>query len=221
MAHVAELPGCHSTGSTASKAVGATPQAIARFLVWLKGHREPLVPEAHVSRPTMADLFVAEVRSGGAPTTHGSHAAVFPFDEEPWTDEKLERTLRWLSYSRTDLLTKVAGLDRKKMESREVAPGRTLWDTLWHIADAEYGYVNRIAGPLEHVEPLTDHEPADVRARLALARDILVRRVRAIPFDRRGEIIYPTWASRPDEPWTVQKTLRRALEHELEHLAEW
>ena len=51
-------------------------------------------------------------------------------------------------------------------------------------------------------------------------RAMLEKRVRAIPAARRNEIIYPTWANRPDEPWTLPKTLRRALEHELEHLAE-
>jgi hypothetical protein len=46
------------------------------------------------------------------------------------------------------------------------------------------------------------------------------RRVRAIPVEKRNEVIYPTWTRRPDEPWTLPKTLRRALEHEREHLAE-
>lgn len=220
MAHVAELPGCFSTGSNASKAVAAMPKAITGFLAWLRAHHEPLVPEAHVARPSVADLFIAEVRTEGAPMIAGSTAALFSFDEIPWDDEKLERALRWLTYSRADLLAKVSNLTETEMESRQLAPGRTLRQTLRHIANAEYGYINRVAGPLNSSEPVTDNHPSNVIERLAATRDILQRYARAIPPERRGDVIYPTWANRPHEPWTLQKALRRALEHELEHLAE-
>jgi len=220
MAHVAELPGCFAVGSNASKAVGATPKAIITFLAWLRSHREPLVPEAYVSRPSVADLFVAEVRSEGAPTHAGSRVALFEFDIVTWDDEKLERTLRWLTYSRADLLSRVEGLSDTDLKARHIEPDRTLWDTLWHVTQAEYGYINRIAGPLEGLEPITSEYPSDVRERLQAIREVLERRVRAIPKDKRAQIIYPTWANRPDEPWTLAKALRRAIEHEREHLAE-
>jgi hypothetical protein len=220
MAHVAELPGCFAVGSDASRAGAAVPAAITGFLAWLKRHREPLVPEAHVSRPSLADLYVAEVRAEGAPTVAGSRAVLWDFDKVAWDDEKLERTLRWLGYSRGDLLAKIQGMSNEDLKSRKVAPDRTLWDTLWHVADAEFGYIRRIAGPLERVEPVNDTQPADVRERLATVREIFGKHVRGFPVERRGEIIYPTWANRPDEPWTLAKAVRRALEHELEHLAE-
>ena len=220
MAHVAELPGCFAVGSNASLATGAVAPAIARFLQWLKGHREPIVPEAHVKRPTVLDISVADVRHAGSPTQAGSRAELFDFDKEAWDDYKLERTLRWLSYSRADLLVRVQGLTEQQMKSRLVLPGRTIWDTLMHVANAEYGYINRVAGPLDDVEPVTDDRPSDARERLALVREILVRRARAIPQEKRGEVILPTWADRPDEPWTLAKALRRALEHEREHTAE-
>ena len=220
MAHVAELPGCFAVGSDAASAVGNTPHAIRDFLLWLRSHRERLVPEAHVSRPSMADLYVAEVRQEGAPLKAGSRAALFPFDEAAWSDEKLERTLRWLGYSRTDLLDMIEGLSDEELRAREVQPGRTLHDTLWHVANAEYGYIHRSAGPLYGNERITDHYPSDARERLAATRDILARYARAIPREERGRVIYPTWANRPDEPWTLAKALRRALEHEREHLGE-
>jgi uncharacterized damage-inducible protein DinB len=168
----------------------------------------------------MADLYIAETRSEGAPTVAGSRAALWEFDKAAWDDEKIERTLRWLGYSRADLLASVEGMSAHELRSRRIEPDRTLWDTLWHVTNAEFGYTIRIAGPLEGVEPVTDTEPADVKERLAVVREILERRVRAFPAEKRGEVIYPTWANRPDEPWTMAKALRRALEHELEHLAE-
>jgi uncharacterized damage-inducible protein DinB len=145
---------------------------------------------------------------------------LFEFDKTAWDDEKLERTLRWLGYSRADLLAKIEGLGEEDLKARSVEPDRSVRDTLWHVANAEYGYVNRIAGPLDGVEPVTDDWPAGVRERLAVIRDILERRVRAIPPGKRGEVVYPVWAHRPDEPWTLQKAVRRAIEHEIEHLAE-
>jgi uncharacterized damage-inducible protein DinB len=183
------------------------PKAITGFLAWLRSHREPLVPEAHVAKPTVADLFIAEVHSGGTPI-------LFSFDKIPWDDEKLERTLRWLAYSRTDLFAKVSNLTEAELEARQLAPGRTLRQILWHIADTEYGYINSLTGPLD------DTHPANTIDHLATTRDILQRHARAIPQDRRADVIYPTWTSRPHEPWTLQKALRRALEHELEHLAQ-
>jgi uncharacterized damage-inducible protein DinB len=220
MAHVAELPGCFAVGSTAPLAAGAAPRAITEFLLWLKAHREPMVPEAHVARPTMLDVSVAEVRSGGAPTKAGDKAGLFEFDSEGWDDYKLERTLRWLGYSRADLLGKVRGLSEEQMRAKHVAPGRTVHDTLWHVANAEYGYIMRVAGPRDESEAVTDDDPADVLERLERVREVLVRYAREIPPDKRGEVVQSTWGDRPGEPWTLAKALRRALEHEREHLRE-
>jgi uncharacterized damage-inducible protein DinB/predicted RNase H-like HicB family nuclease len=217
MAHVAELPGCFTAGSSASKVVAATPRAIRDFLVWLRTHREPLVPEAHVSRPNLADILVVEVRTKGVPLQAGSKAALFDFDEVPWDDEKLERTLRWLGYSRADLLAAVEGISGDEMKAKQVSPDRTLWDTLRHVADAEYGYIRRVAGPLDVV---TDDQPSQVMGRLAMIRDIFERHARVMAADKRGNLVYATWAARPDEPWSLQKAVRRALEHELEHVRE-
>jgi hypothetical protein len=220
MAHVAELPGCFATGTDASRAVAAVPRAIAAFLEWLRAHREPLVPEAHIARPGVADLYVADVQRKGAPTVAGSRAGLFEFDKAEWDDERLERTIRWLGYSRTDLLRRIEGLDDGALKAREIAKGRSLWGTLWHVANAEFGYIMQLDGPLEGVEPVSDTEPADVRERLDITRSIFERRVRAFGGDRRTEVVYPTWGERPDEPWTLPKVMRRALEHEREHLAE-
>ena len=217
MAHVAELPGCFAVGSSAPLAVAALPGAITRFLQWLRAHREPLVPEAHVSRPSIVDVSVAEVREGGAPFQAGSKAALFAFDQEVWDDYKLERTLRWLGYSRADLLAKIEGLDESALASRRVAPDRTLRDTLWHVANAEFGYISSVVGGLEGKESVSDNAPAGVRERLAAVREIFARYALAVPQDKRGEVVYPIWSERPDEPWTLAKAVRRALEHEREH----
>lgn len=219
-AHVAELPGCYAVGSSAPKAVQAIPAAIVSFLAWLRSHREPLVPEAHVSRPSVADLSIADILRQDPPTVAGSKAALFQFDKEAWSDEKLERTLRWLGYSRADLLACANGLTNAALKATQVAPGRSLWDTLWHVASAEYGYISRVVGPLERIAPITAEEPADVRERLAVTRELLVRQARLVPAEKRGEVILPTGTDRPGEPWTLPKALRRALEHELEHVRE-
>ncbi|MBF6613666.1 MAG: DinB family protein [Chloroflexi bacterium] len=217
MSHVAELPGCFAVGSDAARAAGATPRAIADFLAWLKAHKEPLVPEAHVARPSMADILVADVRSEGAPTQAGGKAALFDFDTAAWDNDKLERTLRWLRYSRADLLAKIDGLDDMELKSRRLAPDRTLWATLLHIAHAEYGYINRSAGPLAG---LSEPPLAGIREELSIVRAMLEDKARTVPAEERTKVVHPVWAARPDEPWTLQKALRRALEHEKEHLAE-
>jgi uncharacterized damage-inducible protein DinB len=169
----------------------------------------------------MADLYVAGVLQQDPPAVTGSYTALFEFDKEGWTDEKLERTLRWLGYSRAELLSRTEGLSDEELRERNVAPGRSMWDTLWHLANAEYAYIHLLTGPLDGLEPVTDTEPADVRVRLHTTREIFLRRARSIPPDERGRIVLPTWADRPDEPLTLAKAVRRALEHELEHGAEF
>lgn len=220
MSHVAELPGCFAVGSNASKAVAATPKAIRDFLLWLRSHREPLVPEAHIARPNLADIAIVEVRTEGAPMQAGSKATLFEFDAQVWSAEKLERTLRWLHYSRADLLAAIDGRSEEEVKATQIASDRTIWDVLWHVANAEYGYINCLAGHQPGEEPVTDNEPSHILRRLALIREILERCARAIPPDKQGEIVYPTWSDYTDEPWTLQKALRRALEHEREHLSE-
>jgi uncharacterized damage-inducible protein DinB len=220
MAHVAELPGCFTVGTDAARAVGAVPRAIVDFLAWLRSCREPLVPEAYVPRPSMADLFVEEVRRDGAPTVAGSKAGVFDFDTAAWDDEKFERTLRWLGYSRASLMARIEGRSDDELRARMLGPGRSAWDTLRHVANAEFGYINRIAGPPAGHERVTESEPADVRERLVVVREAFLRQARAVPAENRGEVVYAEWAHRPEEPWTLTKAVRRALEHEREHTAE-
>ncbi|MEO8288819.1 MAG: DinB family protein [Chloroflexota bacterium] len=220
LAHVAELPGCFATGSTAPLAVAAVPRAIVDFLAWLKRHKEPLVPEAIASRPTMNDISVAEVRSAGATMQAGNRAALFDFDKQAWDDYKVERTHRWLQYSRGDLLARVQGMSEEDLKAHQIKPGRSASNTLWHIANAEYSYINHLVGPLDDAEGITEHTPSDVRERLARTREILVRHTLAIPVDERGSIVLPTWSSKPQEPWTLAIVLRRALEHERKHLTE-
>lgn len=217
IAHVAELPGCFAVGSSAAKAVQGVPGAITRFLAWLKRHKEPLVPEAHVSRPNIADLYVADVLHEAPSTVAGSYAALFEFDKEAWNDEKLERSLRWLGYSRAELLSHIEGLSDEELKERKVAPGRSVWDTLWHVANAEYGYIHLLTGSPGGSESVTDTEPADVRVHLQTTREIFLRRARSVPARERAHVVLPTWADLPDEPWTLAKAVRRALEHELEH----
>ena len=220
MAHVAELPGCFAEGSSAPLAVASVPRAIVGFLAWLKAHREPLVPEAIVSRPTMSDLTVAEVRRAGAALNAGRGSATFDFDMVAWDDYKLERTLRWLGYSRADLLAKIEGMDETALKARHIAPGRTAWRTLEDVADVETEYADYITGAGGGVEIVTEPSLSDIRERLAAARELLLHRARAVPLERRAEIIYPIGTCKPNEPWTLAKALRRALEHELEHLRE-
>src|SRR4051812_43130425 len=128
MAHVAELPGCFTVGTDASRAVAAVPRAIVDFLAWLRSYREPLVPEASVSRPSMADLFVEEIKQEGTPTVAGSKGAIFEFDRASWDDEKFERTLRWLGYSRSALMSRIQGRSDEELRARLVGPGRSAWD---------------------------------------------------------------------------------------------
>ena len=205
MAHVAELPGCFAVGSTAPLAVAALPGAITRFLQWLRAHREPLVPEAHVSRPSMVDVSVAEVREGEHPFRRAAKRRCSRLTRKGGTITSWRgRCAGWGTVAPT-CWRRLRGWTRAALASRRVAPDRTLRDTLWHVANAEFGYISRWWAGWKAREPVSDNAPADVRERLAAVREIFTRYALAVPPEKRGEVVYPTWSERPDEPWTLAK----------------
>jgi predicted RNase H-like HicB family nuclease len=97
LVHVLELLGCVVQAKTSDDAVAAAPDAIRSYLRYLKRHGEKVDPDANL------ETRVAEHN------THGlfSGQAIWPPDRKPVAPKDLARYVRWLEWSRADLLALV------------------------------------------------------------------------------------------------------------------
>lgn len=143
--------------------------------------------------------------AGSFPGTPGDQVARFASDREPPSDEEIEQALRWLTYSRRDLLELFEGLPPEALDRQATAGEWTLRTILQHVAGAEAWYLSR----------LDEESPGNPSATLEAVRNWAVVRLRQITgLERRRVNVHR------GEEWTARKVLRRFLEHEQEHLAQ-
>ena len=125
--------------------------------------------------------------------------------------------MRWLDWSRADLLALVKGIDEKGLRAKP-AKGRSLRDILLHVLDADKSYVYGLVGPLKAMgEPTNAADRGDLDLRIALkeARAAAIDRLRALtPAERR------TVRKAGQSTYSAHRVIRRMLEHEWEHRRE-
>jgi predicted RNase H-like HicB family nuclease len=207
LVHVLELLGCVATGRTSDEAVEATPDAIGAYRRFLHRHGEKLDPH----RPI--DTRVAEHNTEGL----FSGQAIWPPDLEPLPPAALSRYLRWLEWSRADLLALVAGFDDKRLGAKP-PKGRSLRDILLHVLDADKAYVYGLVGPLKTMgEPTNAAGRGDLDLRVALtkARAAAIERLRTLTAAERARV-----RKAGQSTVSAHRMIRRMLEHEWEHRRE-
>ena len=186
-----ELLGCVANGKTTDEAVSATPDAIRAYLRYLKRHGEKV--DANETIGTR----VAEHNTEGL----FSGQAIFPPDLRPLAPSDLARYLRWLEWSREDLLALVKGIDDRRLRAKP-PKGRSLHDILLHVLAADKGYV-------------AERGELDLRVALAEARRAALTRLAALtPAERKR--VRRTGQS----TYSAFRVIRRMLEHEWEHRRE-
>jgi predicted RNase H-like HicB family nuclease/uncharacterized damage-inducible protein DinB len=207
LAHVLDLLGCVVQGDTTDEAVAATPDAIRAYLGYLRRHGEKVDPNEKI------EMRVAEHNTAGM----FSGQAIWPQDLKPLAPAALARYLRWLEWSRADLLALVKGIDDKGLRAKP-PKGRSLRDILLHVLGADKSYVYALVGPLKPMgEPSNAAERGDLDLRIALTE----ARARAIA---RLEMLTPVERTRVrtsgQSTYSAYRVIRRMLEHEWEHRSE-
>ena len=193
LAHVLDLLGCVVQSDTADEAVAAAPDTIRAYLDFLGRHGEKLDASAKI------ETRIAAHNTDGL----FSGQAIWPQDLNPLPPAALTRYLRWLDWSRADLLELVKGIDDKHLRAKP-PKGRSLRDILLHVLGADKGYVYALGGPLKPMgEPTNAAERGDLDLRVAL------KEARAAAIRRAGQSIY-----------SAHRVIRRMLEHEWEHRRE-
>src|SRR3989454_2537381 len=135
LAHVLELLGCVVQADTTDAAIAAAPDAIRAYLRYLRRHGDAVDPSAKI------DTRVAEHNTEGL----FSGQALWPQDLRPVAPAALARYVRWLDWSRADLLALVNGIDEKRLRAKP-PQGRSLRDILLHVPDTDKTYVSAIVG---------------------------------------------------------------------------
>jgi predicted RNase H-like HicB family nuclease/uncharacterized damage-inducible protein DinB len=204
LVHVLELLGCVATGKTSDDAVAAAPGAIQAYLRFLERHGERIDAGAKI------ETRIAEHNTEGL----FSGQAIWPQDLKPLAPTPLRRYLRWLDWSRADLLALVKGIGEKHLRAKP-SKGRSLREILLHVLDADRGYVYALVGPLKPMGEPTNaalKDALDLRVALAEARSVAIDRLRGLtPAERR------TVRKAGQSTYSAHRVIRRMLEHEWEH----
>ena len=212
LVHVIDLLGCVANGKTTDEALAATPAAIRAYLAYLKRH-----DERDMDATGPFTTRVAKHITTGDFLGQGSPQAVYAPDRRPLTPRDLARFLRWLEWSRADLLSLVDGIPDGRLNAKPER-GRSLVHILKHIGEAEPQYITSVLG---RVKDLTAagyaiyHERVDIRVGLRSERRALVDRLRLLTPEERRRVVRA-----PGRVRTIRRGLRRVLEHEWEHRRE-
>jgi predicted RNase H-like HicB family nuclease/uncharacterized damage-inducible protein DinB len=207
LAHVLDLLGCVVQGDTTAEAVAATPDAIRAYRNFLKRHGEKL------DASSMIETRIAEHNTEGM----FSGQALWPQDLKPLAPAALARYLRWLDWSRADLLSLVKGIEDKGLRAKP-AKGRSLRDILLHVLGADKSYVYALVGPLKPMgEPTNAAERGDLDLHIALkeARAAAIERLTTLTPVERARV-----RKAGQSTYSAYRVIRRMLEHEWEHRRE-
>jgi hypothetical protein len=205
-----EYPGCFAYGQDSAEAQKNFSWAARDYAAWIADHGESWLDNdvEVLVEETFDDYFINEalerVEPGGDTYMVESF---FIRDWKPLSPHEVERALKLLAWSRTDLMSIVKGLSAEKLDQTYPGERWNINGILKHIGGAEWWYQERIGYPF----PADKKDvPADPFERLSVARDhfnsllpklVGVNKVLGLG----GEI------------WSPRKALRRALWHERDH----
>ena len=207
LVHVLDLLGCVVQADTTDVAIAAAPDTIRAYLRYLRRHGENVDPNEKIET-RLAEHNTEGLFSGQAP---------WPQDFKPLAPAALARYVRWLDWSRADLLALVKGIDEKGLRAKP-AKGRSLRDILLHVLDADKSYVYGLVGPLKTMGDPTnaaDRGDLDLRVALREARAAAIDRLKSLsPAERRNV------RKAGQSTYSAHRVIRRMLEHEWEHRRE-
>jgi predicted RNase H-like HicB family nuclease/uncharacterized damage-inducible protein DinB len=207
LAHVLGLLGCVVQGDTTDEAVASTPDAIRAYLSYLRRHGEKVDPSAKI------ETRIAEHNTEGL----FSGQAIWPQDLKPLGPAALARYVRWLDWSRADLLGLTKQIDERGLRAKP-PKGRSLRDILLHVLDADKSYVYALVGPLKAMgEPTNAADRGDLDLRVALkeTRAAAIERLKTLTAAERAKV-----RRSGQSTYSAFRVIRRMLEHEWEHRRE-
>lgn len=209
MVHVIDLMGCIANAGTTEEALELTPEAIRRYARFLAARGEAIDPEAPFET-TIAE----EVTEG---MWLGQGIAVFGADHDPVSKKELGRLVdrhAWIREATLDLVGDVSPRELTKQPPK----GRPIEAILQHVLGSDGAYLSSgLATDRAYNKLGREAEAGEVDVREALAEGgrLFEDDLRAATPAQLKAVI-----PRGQSIGSVNRTLRRALEHGWEHLRE-
>lgn len=206
-----EHPGCFAYGSDAAGAEANFPEAAREYSAWVSAHGGGwLAPDQDVQLVNEEAFDVSFVDRDFELVGRGHGSMVesfFRYDWKPLTAPDIDRAVKLLTWSRSDLTALFQTLKPEQLSRQH--PGER-WDIngiLRHIGSAEWWYQERIGFPFPAEE---DDLPSDPIGRLEMVRNHFIDLLPHLEgLDRviglEGEF------------WSPRKVLRRSVWHERDH----
>lgn len=214
-----DFPGTIARALTRESLLEELRKEIVYHFAWLQKHGEK-VPAFDTVVLTISEEVTSVCELGES----GGEVALFAFDEQAVTKEKLDYLCRLMGYSRRDLLQLTGTIPQETLAYVPSGKSRTITDILHHICNAEEFYVSRLgkeadsqyeghAGmPTQQIDVLPLFE------RLKTVREACIKTLEDTILQKGGSTFTRSeYTNYPQEKWTAHKVLRRFLEHEREH----
>lgn len=209
MVHVIDLMGCIANAGTTDEALEITPDAIRRFARFLAAHGDTVVPDAPF------ETTIAEEITEGV--WLGQGVVVFEPDRGQVSPKDVERLVERHGWIRQATLDLVGGMSPAALAAKP-ASGRPVAAILQHVYGADGGYLSNGLATNRAYNKLGREAEAgevDVREALAQGAGMFADDLRAATPAQRKAVI-----RRGQSIGSMNRTLRRALEHGWEHLRE-
>ncbi|MGZ6316198.1 MAG: DinB family protein [Anaerolineales bacterium] len=206
-----EYPGCFAYGRDSLEAQDNFLPAAREYAGWIARHEASWLPSDGIDVGVEETFDVYFVDGNFELVQRGKGSSMvesfFRHDWKPLTSVDIERALKLLSWSRSDLLQTISGLSQQKLDETYGGERWSINGILKHIGGAEWWYQERIGHPYPEREDDISTQPLE---RLQITRDhfnALLPKLEGVQhvIGLDGEL------------WSPRKALRRALWHERDH----
>lgn len=202
-----EHPGCFAYGNNEKESIANLTSAIRAYSTWIGQHESLWLDETNVELK-IEETFTAYCIDESFERIGNSDDEVnawFQHDWKPLAAPDIERGLKLLSWTRSDLLDTIKDLSAEKLDQTYPNERWSINGILNHIGGAEWWYLNRLglAFPRSDV-------PQESMERLEKVRNQLNRLLPMLEGSKQVVGIN-------GEFWSPRKVLRRAVWHERDH----
>ena len=218
-ARIIDLPGSITKASSRETLLQNLESELNEYILWLKHYYE----EISIS-PDERIIIKEELFNIPQLGESGGTVALFEFDKQAITSERLGYYLKLMEFSRQSLLELIGEIPLEKLSDPLPDSNRTLMQVLTHISNAEEWYKSRLGKEADILYEkyigmaITRLDKKPVLERLELVRRGCINVLKDLVVQKGARIFTrDAFTNYPKEQWTSHKVLRRFIEHEREH----